>query len=224
MKKLIFMILFLLVHKTGFALDLLYSNNFNPNSQLFTINEATGQATLIGSTGFEVTDIAFNGSEIYGITFSKFLKINKNTGVGNVIGNLNFSDMNSLAISQKGEIFSAGSDTGNFISIDKNTGRGVLIGNYGNGLTSSGDLAFDPTGVLYASVKKPGSSTDWIAKINTLSGQASLVGDSGALNIYGLSFINNVLLELQPLENCLGLTILQEKVSSLVFRIYYLEV
>lgn len=195
MKKYILLISFglLLIQKIGYAEDTLYANSFSGNSELYTINESTGDTEIIGSIGFQVTDVAFYKSELYGITFSSFLNIDKTTGIGNEIGNLSFDGMNALAVSNNGKVFAASSSNGDLINIDVNTGNGVLVGNYGSGLTSSGDLVFDFHGNLYASVKKPSSSTDWLAKINTETGEATLIGDTGFINIYGLSFINNVL-------------------------------
>ncbi len=190
----LFLLIFLFfIQKIGYAEETLYANSFEGNSELYIINSSTGSTEIIGTIGFRVTDVAFYDSELYGITSSSFLKINESTGIGTEIGDLNFDDMFALAVSDSGEVFAASGSTGNLINIDVNTGNGTLIGNYGNGLTSSGDLAFDSSGNLYASVLIPGSSTDWLAQVNTLTGEADLIGDIGFSEVWGLSFIDNSL-------------------------------
>lgn len=202
MKKqssLIIFFILLFIQNVGFAAENIYASSgfiisgFVERYNLFTINESTGSAEKIGPIGLEVTDIAFYGAELYGVTFSTFVKIDKTTGLGTEVGSLNFNNMNALAVSSRGEIYSADFVSGNLIKISIDTGNGTLIGNYGNGLTSSGDLAFDLNGALYATVTKPGSLTDWLAQVNTLTGEATLIGDVGFRGVYGLSFLNKVL-------------------------------
>lgn len=195
MKKqssLILLFILLLMQKVGYT-ENLYANSIFRSNELFTINETTGDVKKIGSIGFTTTDIAFYGSELYGITFSSFLKIDKTTAVGRKVGSLNFNSMNALVVSESGDIYAASTSNGDFIKIDVSTGKGTLIGNYGSGLTSSGDLAFDSNGILYASVKRLRSPTDWLAQVNRVSGEATLVGDIGFTDVWGLSFFDNIL-------------------------------
>ena len=57
------------------------------NGVLGTVDVATGVATVIGSTGVALTDIAFAPTgELYGISFTDLYKINPNTGAAKLIG------------------------------------------------------------------------------------------------------------------------------------------
>jgi hypothetical protein len=56
------------------------------------------------------------------------------------------------------------------------------------GLTSSGDMAYESSGELFATVIKTGSTTDWLASINPTNGIATLIGETGFSQVWGISF------------------------------------
>ena len=173
----------------------LYSHSFTSNSALYVVDPENGSTTLLGYTGIaDITDIAFSKNNIlYGITFSDLIYIDPYTGTGRIIGNLGFSNFNSLVTSPNGIIYSASYDDGKFIRIDENTGKGTLIGYYGPGLTSSGDLIFDSSGNLYATIKRSGYSNDWLAVVDPNTGTVTeLKGDTGFQNIWGLSIRDEI--------------------------------
>lgn len=179
---------------TTFAIfyNALYMEDLSSN--LYTVDAASGTATLVGPIGISnVTDIAFEGFTLYGITFSEFLLIDPDTGAGSIVGSLGWSDMNALAVASDRTIYAAGFSSGDFISINPITGVGTIIGNYGSGLTSSGDLAFDSGGTLYASVKRSGYTNDWLATIDLGTGEATLIGEIGYVDVFGLSFKDETL-------------------------------
>ena len=74
-----------------------------------------------------------------------------------------------------------------------NSGVAILIGRLGNGLTSAGDLII-LNGTLFALVNKPGSATTWLAKINPATGKATLVGNTGHPDVWGLEIRSGVML------------------------------
>ncbi|MFZ3138110.1 MAG: C10 family peptidase [Thermodesulfovibrionales bacterium] len=173
------------------SFNTLYSEDSSSN--LYTINASTGAATMVGSIGISgVTDIAFNGLNLYGITFSYFLNINPNTATGNIIGYTGYSNLNALAVSSNGIIYAA-ETTGTFVRINPTSGQAIFIGNYGDGLSSGGDLAFSLNKTLYASVKRSGYDNSWLATVNLSTGKASLIGDMGYKDVYGLSFKDGTL-------------------------------
>jgi outer membrane protein assembly factor BamB len=157
------------------------------SSRLYTLDPATGSSHLVGAVGIaSVTDIAFHGQTLYGITFGQFLRLNPDTGVGTIIGAIGggFST-NGLAVASDGIIY-AGTNGGQLIRINPVTGAGTLVGLFGGGLTSSGDLAFDSNDVLYGSLNSGGSVV--LARIDRNTGVATVIGPTGLSTVYGIAF------------------------------------
>jgi murein DD-endopeptidase MepM/ murein hydrolase activator NlpD len=174
----------------------LYAHSIALNPGIYVVNPGDGTATLLGMIGVrDIIDIAFSShNTLYGITFDKFVMIDPYTAQGKIIGNsIGFTNLSALVTSPNSLIYAASSDDGKFIRIDENTGTGTLIGHFGSGLTSSGDLAYDSSGKLFATVKKTGSTTDWLASINPTNGAATLIGDTGFPEVWGISFEGGIL-------------------------------
>lgn len=164
------------------------------SSKLYTIDVITGTATLIGTTsGPSLTDIAFWGPSLYGISFYTLYRINPISGERTTIGSLGASGVNALAVSPiTGKMYAA-STSGTFMVVNPATGHSTQIGTYGTGKTSSGDLAFDNNGTLYATVNLSAASTDALAIINLETGAATIIGDTGYTRVYGLVHQNGAL-------------------------------
>src|SRR5436853_414723 len=89
------------------------------DSKLYRLDCATGTAGVIGPIGIpNVTDLAFHGPTLWGLTFSQFLRINPNTGAGVVIGNTGHNDLNGLAVSRDGVIYTSGFAGNQLMRID----------------------------------------------------------------------------------------------------------
>jgi len=163
------------------------------NGALFSMDLPNKVTTYIGEIGISgITDIAYENSRFYGITFTQLISIDLTSKVGSVVGDAGFDDMNALAISANGIIYTATTD-GEFISIDPTTAKGTLIGFFGTDLTSGGDMAFHDDGILYASVNRRGYINYWLATVDISTGYATLIGDIGFNNVYGLSFSDGLL-------------------------------
>jgi sugar lactone lactonase YvrE len=157
----------------------------DPVSQLYTLDPATASPNLVGPVGMaQVTDIAFHGPTLYGVSFSQFLRLNPDTGAGVAIGGIGFTT-NGLAVSADGTIY-AGTTAGQLIRINPVTGAGTLVGNFGAGLTSSGDLVFDSNDVLYGALNSGGGVV--LARIDRNTGVATVIGPTGLNTVYGLAF------------------------------------
>ncbi len=159
----------------------------DPVSRLYTLDPATASPNLIGSVGIaNVTDIAFHGPTLYGVSFSQFLRLNPDTGAGIVIGAIGGGfTTNGLAVASDGIIY-AGTTAGQLIRINPVTGAGVMVGNFGGGLTSSGDIAFDSNDVLYGALNSGGTVV--LAQINRSTGAATPIGPTSLSTVYGLTF------------------------------------
>src|SRR6185436_19324346 len=133
-------------------------------TNLYTVDPATGSAGLVGPTGMaSITDIAFHGPTLYGITFSQLVRLNPDTGTAVVIGAPFGYTTNGLAVSDEGTIY-ASTTNGQLITINPATGAATLIGSFGGNLTSSGDLVLDGNGVLYGALNQGANVV--LAKIN----------------------------------------------------------
>ena len=173
----------------------IYFADFSSNSTLSTLNFDTGQVTNIGPTGYQLTDIAFLGDELYGVSFTDLIKINLETGVGTLVGNIGSSGVNALE--GDADILYAGTTAGEFLTINPITGYGTPIGYFGSGASSSGDFVFDGNmELIFASLIVPGSLTDELALIHPENGLTSFVGETGFSQVYGLAFFRNQLLGL----------------------------
>jgi len=169
--------------------------DFSGNSTLSTLNFDTGEVTNIGSTGFQLTDIAFLGDELYGVSFTDLIKINLENGTGTLIGNIGIFGVNALE--GDGNTLFAGTTSGEFLTINPITGLGTGLGFFGSGAASSGDFVFDGNlESIFASLIVPGSTTDELALIDPENGLTSFIGETGYSQVYGLAFFRNQLLGL----------------------------
>ena len=197
----IFLVLLFISVQPAYALPLqgntLYMCSYQSSSKLYVVSHVNGAKTLVGSIGTQCTDLAFAGTTLRGVSFTKFLTINPTTGAVTASKSHGFTDLNALIAGPSGTFYSAGANDNsgqgaNFIRIDGATGVGAIVGKFGAGLTSAGDLAF-LSGILYATVNKPGSTNKWLAKINTTTGKATLIGNNGHKNVWGLAVRNGIL-------------------------------
>ena len=157
----------------------------DPTSTLYTLDPATGSPRPVGPTGrTNVTDIAFHGPTLYGVSFSELLRLDPETGVASAIGSIGFQT-NGLAVASDGTIYAA-TTGGELVRVNPVTGAGTLVGSFGGGLTSSGDLAFDSNDVLYGALNSGGSVA--LASIDRGTGAATVIGSTGLGTLYGLAF------------------------------------
>lgn len=178
---------------TGFGPSALWLVNPSPSGGDYLIG------TVQASDGSQpvITDIALapNGT-LYGISFSTMYLLDRQTALATSVGNgLGASNVNALVCDSGGNLFAA-TTNGDFGKVNPQTGSAAFIGSYGNGYTSSGDLAFGPGGALYASVKAPNTLNDVLVVANPSTGSAAAVNPGGNLgfrNVYGLSFFRGVL-------------------------------
>jgi hypothetical protein len=156
-----------------------------PASDLYTVDTVTASSALVGSVGLGgVTDIASYCGTLYGITGGDFLQIDPHHGRGVVVGPTGAS-CNALAVDSDGVIY-AGSG-GDLATIDPNTGLATIVGPFGGGLGSSGDLAFDANGVLYATLYGGGGG-DVLAIVDKNTGNATPILTFPFSSAYGLAF------------------------------------
>lgn len=156
-----------------------------PDSDLYSVDPVTASAVLVGPLGIgSVTDIAAHKGAMYGLTFgSDFLLVDPNSGASANVGPLG-AFANALAVHPNGTIYAGGG--GNLYTINPNTGAATVVGPFGGGLISSGDLAFDSNGVLYATLNNGG--IDELAQIDINTGAATTLFSFGFGGAFGLAF------------------------------------
>jgi hypothetical protein len=166
---------------------------------LYTVDVATGNASLIGNSGIAFTDIAFDPSgRLYGITYSTLYTINPSTAAAAPVGPVTTAGffLDSLAFGADGTLWAA--NYNNVMTIDPSTGEGTIVGPTGL-LNAAGDLAFDAAGRLFLT-----TNVGTLLEIDTATGFATTIGaipnidvtgmaTDAAGNVYGLTFLNQVL-------------------------------
>jgi outer membrane protein assembly factor BamB len=158
----------------------------DPVSNLYTVDAATGSTRQVGPIGIaNVTDIAFHGPTMYGVSFSQLLRLDPDTGTGTAIGAIGFTT-NGLAVAADGTIYAGTTPAGELVQINPVTGAGTLVGTFGGGLASSGDLAFDSNDRLFGALDQGGTVV--LASIDRSFGAATVIGPTGVPNVYGLAF------------------------------------
>ncbi|MDX1693459.1 MAG: hypothetical protein R3208_06825 [Ketobacteraceae bacterium] len=151
------------------------------------VNVDTGEVTVVGNMGVQMTDIAFDPQgNLYGITFTQLYAINKDTAEATLIGahNNDSGSKNSLVFDNDGTLYAAWDA---LYTIDVSSGMSNLIGNGGTVYRSSGDLAFHK-GELYLASRSSAGTGDDLVVLSTLDGGSALVGPLGDQPVfYGLS-------------------------------------
>jgi|GEM_PF-957578 len=190
----------------GCILDVAPPGNFlaHSSSSLYRVNPSALTSTYIGDIGFTVTDIAVTSDNIlWGITYSSLISIDYCTGIGRYVGDVGGTWSLNALVSAPGPVLYGADTNGNVWRIDPATGRGTRIGNYGFGLSSSGDIAWGPDGLLYATTRSGSSSSDILVSVNPSTGSARIIGITGFASIYGLAVMDGILYGLTDLGELL---------------------
>ena len=166
-------------------------------SNLYTLDANTGVPTLVGqihtgSTTYPVTDMAFLGEKLYGLSASvgsstHLLSIDPNNAEATDLGA--FAPEYFNALGGKGSLLYAASRFGGkVISIDPITMTVTDIGSFGSGYGAT-DLGFAPDGTLYASMIDS-SSNVILGTVSLTNGNATKVMDLGK-PVWGISYLGN---------------------------------
>lgn len=187
------------------------SGSSYPPSDLYRVEaSASGTDELVGristETGFQpvITDLAVapDGS-LWGVSFSALYRLSKASGLASERGSLGLYGSNALAFDNSGYLYGATS-SGQFITIDTITGAAQVLGEYGSNFESWGDMAFSPSGTLFATVRDPMTGAGFLVIVDPSTGQAAPVNAGVPTvheNIWGLAFVGS---ELYGLTTVLG--------------------
>lgn len=169
------------------------------SSQLYKIDPDTLDVTLVGAFDWpsgsdSMTDIALDkDANMVGVSFDVVYAVNKDTAACTRLADLDreFNGLSFIPGEEVGtgtEILVGAALDGSVWEIDKTTGQSTQIGNYGGGFTSSGDIVSVTGFGTVATVKSGLGGTDKLVRVDATTGAATLIGDTGVTDIWGLGF------------------------------------
>lgn len=176
---------------SGASASTLYGATYTgaPTSDLYSLNQTTGAATLIGAIGKNVGDLTNVGGGLVGIDLSSNSlwtistsngAASNNVAITGTTGQITSIAWNPLTNVLYGDTTNAFSGSDILYSINVTTGVATSIG--GLGATNLFGLGFGQDGALFG--------TDQIGKlysVNTSTGSAGVVGNSGFCCLYDLA-------------------------------------
>ncbi len=165
------------------------------NRRLYRVDPATLMPTDVGaivfSTGInQLTDLAVDhAGGVVGVSTRELYRIDKTTAAATLITTLT-QPYNGLSYvdSGSGEQLLGTTQTGELWRIDTVTGVATRVGAFGDGLTSSGDVVFVYGAGLLATVARSDWTTDRLARIDPSTGAATIIGDTGFENLFGVGY------------------------------------
>jgi len=170
---------------------------------------AAGTDALIGATALAnrtpvtVTDVATTpDGHTYAASFTNLYSIDTSTATLTPIGLNTLTAINALASDSAGNLWGASNRDGSVYLIDRENGSARLIGQFGSNWVSSGDLAFDASGTLWAAARRLGDRADALMTVNPATGTATFVGEIPG-NMFGLVFVDRTLYGLSASTNSL---------------------
>jgi streptogramin lyase len=158
----------------------------NYGNDLYRIDAGTGMAFYLTTADFDgISALAFDSSNVlYAISSSSLYTIDLSTGESNYIGNT--GPFSGIAFDPvDGNLW--GIKYGSLYTINVETGKTVYIG-YPNISGSYYDLGFDFAGNLYAVMYNYNSDEYELIRIDTNTGNGTVIGEIGFQNVTGLAF------------------------------------
>ncbi len=108
------------------------------DTTLFDVRLPSGQVNILGSTNFQLTDIALSPSNVlYGIGFGALYTVSQQTGAAMFSKSINGSSLNGADVSPDGTLWVSG---GSELATLDTSGTLTFVASFPSGATSSGDL------------------------------------------------------------------------------------
>jgi len=166
-------------------------------SDLYIVSPSGWTVTHVGSfnVGDQITDLAVTPSGgLYAVSFSALYSVNKSTAQATLVASVSGSGNNALTFLANGNLLAADSG-GELKTINPGNGAVITVGNFGKGLSSSGDLVAVADGTMYgvSSTSAGGgdaSGNNLLLRVDTATGQATVVGPIGYGDVWGLAYVN----------------------------------
>jgi hypothetical protein len=151
-----------------------------------TVDVSTGASTVIGNSGVNLTDIAFDPhGNLYGVSFTSLYTINTSNAHATLVGNLGdivSGGANALVFAPDGTLYAASSLSADLFTVNPATGAATAVaGSLRVG--SAGDLAFNG-GNLFET-----SRSNTLIRVDNLPGPVSgtIVGPLGFPDVLALA-------------------------------------
>jgi hypothetical protein len=161
------------------ATNVIYGTQGGSGALLVSIDQATGLATTIGSSGQHLSGLAVSPTgELFATTqgnASALYRLDATNGQAFPVGSTGVDFMDAIAFDRSGNLWGlANAGGGRLYRINRTTGVATLVGPTGQFI---GGLAFDPMdGTAFGSA---GGGVDAIFRVNLSSGAATLIGATG---------------------------------------------
>ncbi|OKH54625.1 hypothetical protein NIES2101_07410 [Calothrix sp. HK-06] len=166
----------------------------NELSKLYALDLTTGKASFLGEIFTEVSDIAFVGSQLYGLdregNKTKLVKIDINSGDAITIGDIGFPCA-GLAYNRQRQILYA-TTAKQLIAINIETGKGTPAVTVAGKDYNCGEVAFDANGKGYITLISY-DKKKLLASCNLDTGEVTIIGDIGFADVASLEFVDDVL-------------------------------
>ena len=163
-------------------------------SKLYTLDLQTGNADLIGSIAANVYDLAFVGSQLYGLQqgnkATNLVKIDRATGTAETVGNIGF-DVVGLAYNLQRQTLYA-SAAKQLIEINLETGQGKPAITVSRDKRGCGEVAFNSSGEAYITLIGTDKKKQ-LATCDLDTGKVNVIGDIGFPDLASMEFIDDVL-------------------------------
>ena len=162
---------------------------------LYRVDPDTLRVSEVAPFGFagdidRITDIAIDkAGNMVGISNTTLYAIDDATGACTYVADLDgFFNGLTYVPATGGEQLIAVAYDGSVFRLDPVTGASTRVGAYGEGIESSGDIVAVVGFGIVATVELPGEATDFLARIDPVTFEATVIGDTGVENLFGLGF------------------------------------
>ena len=163
-------------------------------SKLYTLDLKTGKASLVGAMTTDVYDLAFVGSQLYGLnqkgSTTRLVKIDRATGKASTVGDIGFNVVGLAYHRQRDTLYASAANQ--LITIDLKTGKGTPALTVTKSDRVCGEVAFDASSKAYITLI--GSDKKKLLASGDLdSGKVNVIGDIDFPDLASMEFINDVL-------------------------------
>ena len=166
----------------------------NQLSKLYTLDLATGKAIFVGEIVTEVYDIAFVGSQLYGLDRdgdkTRLVKIDINSGDVTVISDMGNACAGLAYNRQRNTLYATTAKQ--LIAINLETGKGTPVVTLADKDYNCAEVAFDADGKAYITLIGY-NKKKLLASWNLETNKVQTIGDIGFPNIASMEFVGNVL-------------------------------